>query len=428
MVNASGPPAQLSRSRRPFRAPSALLLGLIGLAACRDGSEPEVSTRSPRSDAGASPTLFSPSGTLGGVAVVEIDRLTSTPISFAPAPDGRLFIVQRKGLIRIYADGRLLPNPFLDLSEEVTENGEGGLLSMALHPRFAENGRFFVDYTNLEGNTVVASYRPKETDPNLADPQSATTLLAIDQPYSNHNGGQLQFGPDGYLYIGMGDGGSGGDPACNAQRPETLLGKMLRIDVDHPENRTGGRPYAIPPDNPFLGANPLPDEAWAIGLRNPWRFSFDRANGDLWIGDVGQNRREEIDHLPAGTPPGRNFGWKPMEASLCYGDERCPGTTPPCGAPEFVAPVLEYDHDDGDCSVTGGYVYRGRAIPALAGRYLFADYCSGKVWAAAPGANGYDVKKLDLEAPFVVTFGEDQAGEIWLGTLEGKVLRLVPKN
>jgi glucose/arabinose dehydrogenase len=360
------------------------------------------------------------------VALQEVLTLPSIPIYFVSPPgDDRLFIVQRNGAIRILANGKLLPDSFLDLTEKITEEGEGGLLSMAFHPRYAENGLFFVNYTDTEGDTVIARYKRSPSDPNRADPGSATRLLWIDQPYSNHNGGQLQFGPDGYLYIGMGDGGSAGDPACNAQRRENLLGKMLRIDVDR---STGNRPYAIPPDNPYLGDNPLPDEAWAIGLRNPWRFSFDRATGDLWIGDVGQNRREEIDFQAAGTAPGRNYGWKPMEGTLCFGDEKCEADTPACGAPNLTQPVLEYTHDDGNCSVTGGYVYRGRAIPSLVGSYLFGDYCSSKVWAAKPGKSGFDVRQLPDLAISVVTFGEDREGEIWLGTFEGKVLKLVAKG
>jgi len=369
--------------------------------------------------------LFSSAGPLAGVALEEVLSLPSAPTYFVSPPgDPRLFIVQRNGAIRIRAHDTLLPDPFLDLGEKITEEGEGGLLSMAFHPRYAENGFFFVNYTDTEGDTVVARYRRSDADPNRADPGSAVRLLWIDQPYSNHNGGQLQFGPDGYLYVGMGDGGSAGDPSCYAQRRVNLLGKMLRIDVDH---ETGGRSYAIPPDNPYLGENRLPDEAWAIGLRNPWRFSFDRATGDLWIGDVGQNRREEIDLQAAGTPGGRNYGWKPMEGTLCFKDDQCEVDTPACGAPELTLPVLEYPHDDDECSVTGGYVYRGRAIPSLVGSYLFGDYCSGRIWAAKPGKNGFDVRYLPERATSIVTFGEDRDGEVWVGTYQGTAHKLVPK-
>lgn len=405
-------------------------IGLLGvLAACGgDGAEPPILTRPPRASKATKPnagnTLFTSAGPLEGVALREVLSLPSVPIYFVSPPgDERLFIVQRNGAIRILSGGQLLPRPFLDLGEQITEEGEGGLLSMAFHPRYGENGLFFVNYTDTEGDTVIARYR-RSADPNRTDPASAVQVLSVDQPYSNHNGGQLQFGPDGYLYIGMGDGGSAGDPACYAQRRVNLLGKMLRIDVDKTD---GNRPYAIPPDNPYLGENRMPDEAWAIGLRNPWRFSFDRETGDLWIGDVGQNRREEIDFQPAKTPGGRNYGWKPMEGTLCFADDTCESGTPACDAPELTRPVLEYPHEDGDCSVTGGYVYRGRAIPALAGRYLFGDYCTGRIWAARREATGFDVRRLPERAHSVVSFGEDSQGEIWLGTYEGRVWKLVPK-
>lgn len=431
MVIASRRPVLIS-PRNPVRdLARALTLGLALalLAACGVDTESPLPTRRLRPSHGGgrmkSAASFSLSGTFPGVALEEVLSLPATPIYFAsPKGDDRLFVVFRSGAIRILENGKLVPGDFLDLTAKITEEGEGGLLSMAFHPRYAENGLFFVNYTDTEGDTVVARYRRSATDPNRADPASAVRLLWIDQPYSNHNGGQLQFGPDGYLYIGMGDGGSGGDPACYAQRHVNLLGKMLRIDVDR---STGGRPYAIPPDNPFLGSNRLPDEAWAIGLRNPWRFSFDRATGDLWIGDVGQNRVEEIDFTPKGTPAGLNYGWKPMEGTACFADDACPAETPVCGAKELVPPVLEYPHDDGNCSVTGGYVYRGRAIPALVGRYLFADYCSGRIWAAKPGKEGFDVQQLPDVVLSIVSFGEDWEGEIWAGTLEGKVYRLVGK-
>lgn len=427
MVTASSRPAQIS-PRRLARA--AALLLLCAPAGCGgDGADPPISNGRPTLPRGraAAPNegnaLFTAAGPMEGVAVAEVMSLPSVPIYLVSPPgDERLFIVQRNGAIRIVAQGKLLPEPFLDLGEKITEEGEGGLLSMAFHPRYGENGLFFVNYTDPDGDTVIARYRRSE-DPNRADPASAVQLLAIDQPYSNHNGGQLQFGPDGYLYVGMGDGGSAGDPDCYAQRPVNLLGKMLRIDVDR---TSAGRPYAIPPDNPYLGDDRLPDEAWAIGLRNPWRFSFDRETGDLWIGDVGQNRREEIDFQPAKTPGGRNYGWKPMEGTLCYGDERCEADTPACNAPGLTPPVLEYPHGDGECSVTGGFVYRGKAIPSLVGRYLFGDYCSGRIWAAKPSPTGFDVRHLSERATSLVTFGEDRDGEIWFGTYQGTVHKLVP--
>ena len=242
-----------------------------------------------------------------------------------------------------------------------------------------------MNYTNTAGNTVVARYRVSTGDPNVADPSSAVTLLTIAQPFANHNGGHLAFGPDGYLYIGMGDGGSANDPMCNAQRDDTLLGKMLRIDVD--ANVATPPFYGIPPDNPFAAPGGARDEIWAKGLRNPWRYSFDRATGDLYIGDVGQGVQEEIDLQRAGTPGGLNYGWKVKEGFSCGsgGTSGCPQGTPACtdpGAtiPGFREPILVYAHGSGDCSVTGGYVYRGRLFPALLGLYFYADYCSGRIW------------------------------------------------
>ena len=292
------------------------------------------------------------------------------------AGDGRLFITLQRGQIVVWDGAQVLATPFLDLSDLVVCCGEQGLLSTAFHPNYAANGLFFVDYTNVSGDTVIARYSVSG-DRNVADPFSAKILLTIDQPFANHNGGQLQFGPDGMLYVGMGDGGAANDPDCHAQRldPQTgrqeLLGKLLRLDVD--PSIAAPPWYAIPAGNPFVGAGG-PDEAWAIGLRNPWRFSFDRLTDDLFIADVGQGLREEIDFQPAGSGAGANYGWKIMEGTLCTGNTgSCPPSTPACFSPSFTAPILEYGHDVGRCSVTGGYVYRGLAIPDLSGTYLFAD-------------------------------------------------------
>ncbi|HXU46424.1 MAG TPA: PQQ-dependent sugar dehydrogenase [Thermoanaerobaculia bacterium] len=363
---------------------------------------------------------FQPIGPLAGAHLVPVLQLPATPTSITHAGDSLIYVTLRTGPIRILQNGRLRPVPFLDLTGRLGLSGEEGLLSAAFHPHFAENGFFFVDYNDPDGTTVIARYRRSANNPFLADPASATVLLRIEQPFDNHKGGQLQFGPDGYLYIGMGDGGAGGDPFCNAQSPGTLLGKILRIDVDHTQ---GGLPYAIPPDNPFRGPDGIRDEIWARGVRNPWRYGFDRANGNLWIADVGQGEREEVDFVPRGTPNGLNFGWKTMEGSLCFGSDACPPNTPPCGSPQLFLPILEYGHTGGKCSITGGYVYRGADLPAFAGRYFFGDFCSGEVWAAA-ATPPFAVRLLADAAPNLVTFGEDVRGEIYLGTLSGQLLRL----
>jgi glucose/arabinose dehydrogenase len=358
----------------------------------------------------------------GGLAGVALQRQLAAagldePVAIAHAGDDRLFVTLRAGQIRVLdRNGRPLPRPLLDIRPLVGTVGEGGLLSAAFHPRFADNGLFFIDYTDRAGNTVIARYRVAADNPNLADPASRKVLLTIDQPFSNHNGGQLQFGPDGYLYIGMGDGGAAGDPACRAQRDDTLLGKLLRLDVDA---NSGAPPYyGIP------AGNPAGDAVWARGLRNPWRFSFDRATGDLWIGDVGQNEREEIDFQPAGDRGGENYGWKVMEGTACFGLDACPASTPTCNSTALTLPVLEYGHDRG-CAVTGGYVYRGNQLPALRGSYVFGDYCSGIIWAAKRQGTGFEVRQLaDAVAGGLVTFGEDHAGELWVGAQDGGLYRL----
>jgi Glucose / Sorbosone dehydrogenase/IPT/TIG domain len=315
---------------------------------------------------------------------------------------------------------------FLDIRSLVGCCGERGLLGLAFHPRYSENGFFFVDYTNTAGDTVIARYRVS-SDPGAADSSSGVTLLTIPQPFANHNGGQLAFGPDGYLYVGMGDGGSANDPMCNGQRDESLLGKILRIDVAN----AGSAPfYGIPPDNPFAAPGGARDEIWAKGLRNPWRFSFDRSTGDLFIGDVGQGAREEIDFQAAGAPGGRNYGWKIMEGTICGGGgtSGCPGGVPTCNSPVLTLPILEYSHSGGDCSVTGGYVYRGRQFPSLVGTYLYGDYCTGKIWGATSAAGSWSSRLFTRRAPNLTTFGEDASGELYLATENGLFARIVDAN
>ncbi|HEV7785447.1 MAG TPA: PQQ-dependent sugar dehydrogenase, partial [Thermoanaerobaculia bacterium] len=297
---------------------------------------------------------FTVSGTVPGVDLVQVAHGLDSVTSVTHAGDDRVFLTFRPGRIVIFTGGAVKPQPFLDIRGLVNANGEGGLLSVAFHPHYAENGFLFIDYTNSNLDTVIARYHVS-ADPDQADASSGKILLTIPQPFDNHKGGQLQFGPDGFLYIGMGDGGSGFDPACRAQRTDNLLGKMLRIDVD--QNISTAPFYGIPADNPFRGTA-SPPEIWATGVRNPWRFSFDRQTGDLWIGDVGQNQREEVDFQPVTSRGGENYGWKVMEADLCSTTDACPASTPPCNSPAYTLPVLEYDHNP-HCSITGGYVYRG---------------------------------------------------------------------
>jgi hypothetical protein len=335
----------------------------------------------------------------------------------APPADPRLFVVEKGGRVRIVQDGALLPTPFLDLSGQVSTGSEQGLLSLAFHPDYTSNGRFFVNFTDTAGDTRVVEMRVSAADPDRADPGSARVVLVIEQPFSNHNGGLALFGPDGMLYVGTGDGGSGGDPQGNGQDLGTLLGKLLRVDVD------GGQPYAIPSDNPFADTPGARPEVWAYGLRNPWRFSFDRETGDLYVADVGQNRLEEVNAV-RGSGSGLNYGWNVMEGTRCF--EPSEG----CDRSGLTLPVTEFDHDEG-CSVTGGFVYRGSAIPELRGTYLYSDYCSGFVrsFRFANGRAESERRLAELEPAddAVSSFGEDAAGEMYILTAGGGVHRIVPR-
>ena len=343
------------------------------------------------------------------------------PVAITHAGDGsgRLFITLQSGKIVIHDGTRILPTPFLDIRPLVLSGGERGLLSVAFHPNYRNDGLFFVNYTNTAGDTVVARYSVSQ-DPNVADPQSATILLTIMQPYANHNGGQLQFGRDGYLYIGMGDGGSAGDPFNNGQNLGTLLGKILRIDTD------GALPYAIPPDNPFVGTEGARGEIWALGLRNPWRFSFYRLTGDLFIADVGQNSWEEVDYQPAGSPGGENYGWRLMEGKHCYN----PSSN--CNTGALTLPIIEYAHGPNDsvgCAITGGYRYRGTKNPALREIYFYGDLCTGRIWGASQQAGGgWTTTELLDTSLSITTFGEDEAGEIYVAhysSSAGAIYRIV---
>ncbi len=333
------------------------------------------------------------------------------------ADGSRLLVLEQRGVISLIENGTRRETPFLNIVERVGSSGnEQGLLGIALHPRFAENGYFYVNYTDRKGDTVIARFTALP-DRASADPASEQVLLRVDQPAANHNGGGMVFGPDGYLYIGLGDGGQGGDPWGNAQSLKTHLGKLLRISVD------GGDPYAIPADNPFADGQKGLAEIWAYGLRNPWRFSFDRLTGDLYIGDVGQNLYEEIDFLPAGSPGGANFGWDYREGAHPY-------VGPPPADAVLIDPVAEYAHPEG-CSVTGGFVYRGAALPEFQGVYLYADYCNGKVWGLLRQPDGTWKSQLlfQLGGVSVSSFGQDASGEVYITDHQnGAVLKLVRQS
>jgi glucose/arabinose dehydrogenase len=337
-------------------------------------------------------------------------------VTHAGDGSGRIFVAGQDGRIWVISGGRRAATPMLDVSARIWAGGERGLLGLAFHPRFPADPRFFVNYTDREGNTVIATFRLGSGEPARVDAGAEEVILRVAQPYPNHNGGGLAFGPDGYLYIGLGDGGSGGDPHDNGQRLDTLLGKMLRIDIDGSE---GGRAYRIPPDNPFVGRAGARGEIWHYGLRNPFRFSFDRATGDLWIGDVGQNAREEVDVARAGAS-GLNFGWGRSEGSSCF------PSTAACSFTGFTLPVTEYRHDQG-CSIVGGYVYRGAAFPALTGWYSFSDYCSGRLFAVGAAGDQPRAPTVAGSSPTgVSSFGEDEEGELYLANVSaGSVSRLV---
>lgn len=353
------------------------------------------------------------------------------PVFVTHAGDGsqRLFIVEQPGTIRVWKDGSLLADPFLDIEEQVNDRGnEQGLLGLAFPPNYEESGFFFVNYTSSSGATVISRFQRSTDDPDSADRSSEFLVLQLEQPARNHNGGMLEFGPDGYLYVGTGDGGAANDRFGNGQNPNTLLGKMLRLDVTTDPDQ----PYLIPEDNPFVTNSwttvdgeevDVRDEVIAIGLRNPWRYSFDRLTGDLWIADVGQNAYEEVhfvanENLTPGAIQPLNFGWPILEGSFCFQSRNC-------SAEGLELPVSEYDHS-GHCSVTGGYVYRGEAFPALTGVYLFADFCSGVMWATLPSeTDGWQTVELLRSGQNISSFGEDEAGEIYLTSLGGTVYQVV---
>ena len=342
---------------------------------------------------------------------------------FVTSPPGerRLFILEKKGPIRIVDEsGVLLPDPFitLDVANVTSVGDERGLLGLAFHPDYATNRKFYVFYSDNGSDTVVEQYLASESNPNVADPESGERVLFLQDPYSNHNGGMIAFGPDGYLYIGIGDGGSGGDPEEWAEDLTVLFGKILRIDVDQ-------LPYTIPNDNPFAGSTTAADEIWSYGLRNPWRWSFDRMTGDMYIGDVGQNAWEEVNVEPADSPGGVHYGWDTREGKHCFE----PSTG--CETTGRTDPVYEYSQSGGGCTVVGGYVYRGCRMPGHHGTYFFAEYCSGWVRSFEwDGGTGYtdEAEWSGLALDNIVSFGEDGQGELYIVTIDpGEVRRIVPE-
>lgn len=409
----------------PFRLLALLAAVVLLLLACTAFEPPATPTAAPTSAVLPPPTvataIVAPTGaapeptptsatTLPETAGFTWELLTTDfnrPVAIAHAGDGsgRLFIAEKGGRIRIWQAGQALAEPFLDIRDRTDGSGyEQGLLGLAFHPQYAANGLFFINYTDRNGDTVVARYRVTADDPNRADPASATTILNVRQPYPNHNGGHLAFGPDGYLYIGLGDGGLANDPAERAQNPNELLGKMLRLDVDQ------GDLYSIPPDNPYASGGGRA-EIWALGLRNPWRYAFDTLTGDLYIADVGQNAYEEVNFLPAGSPPGANFGWDYREGLHPFEGQ------PPAGL-ELIDPVAEYGREGG-CSITGGEVYRGTALPEFYGVYLYADHCSGRVWGLLLVDGAWQNELLFGLPAQISSFGIDEAGEVYFVDLSG---------
>ncbi len=353
-----------------------------------------------------------------GAALQPIVTGLSAPlyVTTPPGEGNRLFVVEQTGAIRIVKDGARLPAPFLDLSSRITAGGEQGLLGLAFDPGYATTGRFVVHYTNPAGDTHLSTFQVSP-DADVADGASEQIILTADQPFANHNGGQILFGPDGFLYLGLGDGGAANDPEGRAQDLSEVLGSILRLDVQI------GTSYTVPADNPFVGQAGIQPEIWSYGLRNPWRFSFDRATGDLYIADVGQDQVEEVDVAPAGEGAGRgvNYGWDLMEGSRCLSGGECDQTG-------LTLPTFEYTHSEG-CSITGGYVYRGSAIPALQGVYFFADFCQGWVrsfrYSGGTATELTDWPSLRPGGP-ITSFGEDTAGELYVVAASGGVYKVVP--
>ncbi|MGH2544117.1 MAG: PQQ-dependent sugar dehydrogenase [Ardenticatenaceae bacterium] len=391
-----------------------LVLALL-LVGCASAGRAEMGASTSVDVSRSELVIATPTTALPGALRLElVAKGLEQPVGVVHAGDGsgRLFVMEKAGTVRIQEGERLHEVPFLDIRERVSTRWERGLLGLAFEP--GRPKRFYVHYTNRAGNSVIARYRVSESYPDAALAGGEEILLTVEQPAANHNGGHLLFGPDGYLWIGLGDGGEAGDYFGNGQNRYTLLGSLLRLDV------RGDEGYRVPPDNPFAQDEEAGSPAiWAIGLRNPWRFSFDRLTGDLWLADVGQYEWEEINHVPSDLP-GLNFGWPVMEGFHCYEAQHC-------NDEGSVLPVAEYNHDEG-CAVSGGYVYRGRAIPSLWGYYVFGDFCSGRIWAipasTEPPASPLLLRDSDLA---ITSFGEDEAGELYVTDYDGGLYRVIGK-
>jgi len=358
----------------------------------------------------------------GAVVLTPVVSGLDAPVQVVNAGDGsgRLFVVEQGGKVRVVKNGVLLPTPFINIADLLSTGGERGLLGIAFHPNYKVNGRFFLYFTRRnDGYLAITEYHRSSSNPDVATRVGARRIITIAHPYANHNGGRMAFGRGGYLYIGTGDGGSSGDPGNRAQSLNTLLGKMLRINVN---GRVGSRQYRIPASNPYVGRAGR-NEIWSRGLRNPWGWSFDRVNGDLWIGDVGQGAYEEIDRSIVSTKStsggkGVNYGWRIMEGRHCY--QPASG----CKTTSLKFPVVEYTHSEG-CAVTGGYAYRGSAVPALVGRYIFGDYCSGEIWTISRTAIAPATKTLLLSTTLnISSFGQDQAGELYVLDIGGTLYKI----
>ncbi|MFI4917099.1 MAG: PQQ-dependent sugar dehydrogenase [Phycisphaerales bacterium JB060] len=380
--------------------------------------------------------LLATTGLATSLASAQVDITTEvfldgldqpTALVHAPGDFGRVFVTEKDGAVRVVRDGVLLSTPFLDIDPLISSFGERGLLGIAFSPEYDSDGWFFVHYSDNNGDTVIARYSVSDTNPDVADPDSGVILLTQDQPFTNHNGGWIDFGPnDNYLYIALGDGGSGGDPQGNGQRLTTLLGKILRIDVLGTPDP--GLEYAIPADNPFAGTGNA-EEIWAYGLRNPYRNDFDPMNGDLYIADVGQGAREEVNYQPGDSMGGENYGWKCREGDLCFSTTApCPTS---CDPSPFVDPVVVYDHSaSGGCSITGGQVHRGCQIDGLAGTYFYADYCSNRVWSIRV-VDGVATEFTERTSQFggissIISFGRDAYGELYVLSQGGTIRKIMP--
>jgi glucose/arabinose dehydrogenase len=396
-----------------------LLAVLVAVAGCGGGSPSTTESSTGGPPQGGGQTQRQVGDGIGGVRLEKLgDFDRPLYVTQPPGDSHHLFVVEQTGRVQVLTDGTPEDHPYLDLSDQVSCCGEQGLLSIAFAPDYEKSGLVYADYTDRSGDTRVVEYRRSSSNPLTVDPASARVVLRVDQPYPNHNGGLVLFGPDNLLYVGLGDGGSEGDPDRTGQDLGTLLGKILRID---PRQR-GGHPYSVPPSNPFVDQQGARPEIYSYGLRNPWRFSFDRLTGALAIGDVGQSAWEEIDLVPRGAGRGANFGWSAFEGFARFNDDQ--------SAPNAVPPVLVYSHDEGGCSVTGGYVVRDRLLASLYGRYLYGDYCLGDLrsFPAVPDPRASDDRALGPRVPSLSSFGQDNAGHIYATSLDGPVYRLVPNG